>query len=92
MARTLEEKYTEAIHVAVQLNFAIGEIENAIDPISLNDAVDLIPDKVFNKLQREIHDFLMHDITRAELLVVLNEQLKSRKKSLKRYMRLCGKS
>lgn len=92
MARTLEEKYTEAIHVAVQLNFAIGEIENAIDPISLDDAVDLIPDKVFNKLQREIHDFLMHDITRAELLIVLNNQLKSRKKSLKRYMRLYGKS
>lgn len=92
MARTLEEKYNEAIHVAVRLNYTIGEIENAIDPISLRNAINLIPDKVLIKLTPEIHDFLMHDITRAELLVALNTQLKSCKRSLQRYVRLCKKS
>lgn len=86
MALTLSEKCSTAIQVALQLNCAISELENAQTLEELHHAIGLIPDQVVLKIFRELRSFSMHDITRAELVKVLQKQLVLRKRSVKRYL------
>lgn len=86
MALTLAEKCSTAIQVALQLNCAIYNLENAQSVEELHRAMDLIPDQVLLKVFKEFRSFSMHDITRAEFVKVLKKQLVLRKRSVKRYL------
>lgn len=85
---TLEEKRNEAITVVFRLNLAIYELENACDGEGIRKAITLIPNRVLIKVYREIRNFCLHDITRTELVSVLQKQLKLRKRSMYRYLNM----
>lgn len=85
---TLAEKTQQAISDLCDLNNSIHTISKATTLEELQIGLKLIPEKVFWRITDKITDFRMRDITRAEFVEVLKVQMKLRKRSLQRYLKM----
>lgn len=78
----------EAISVAISLNYAIYELEEAKCRADITRVLGLIPNKVSGKISREYCAFCVNDMTRTEFIKVLKHQLKLRKRAVARYIKI----
>lgn len=78
----------EAITMALRLNNAIYQLEQAEIRADITKALRLIPNKVIRNIRSEFRAFCLNDMTRTEFIKILKYQLKLRKRSVSRYIKI----
>ena len=84
----LKDKVESVTNVILHTMKAIDMLKDSNCKEHITEAIAAIPNEIFGKIINTILKFNRHDITRAELIKVLEKQIELRKRALHRYLKL----